>query len=159
MRHVFRVVTLLKLALAALFVILVFMQVVSLPGQFAHLAEENPDRSELRWPLTAITIFWVLCAEIVIVAIWKLLDKVSADRIFSASSMLWVNLIVWTIGAAWIVLAGLFLAVGFTADDPGGPILLALLTTAGAVFGLLMLVMRALLRQATQLRDDLDVVI
>lgn len=159
MSHVFRVVVLLKAALAALFVILVFMQVVSLPGQFAHLAEENPENAELRWPLTAITIFWVLCAQVVIVAIWKLLGMVSADRIFSDSSMRWVDLIVWTLGAAWVVLAGVFLAVGFTADDPGGPILLALLTTAGAVFGLLMLVMRALLRQAIELRSDMDVVI
>ncbi len=45
------------------------------------------------------------------------------------------------------------------ADDPGMPMLLLLLTTGVTVFGLLVLVLRALLRQATTLRTDLDAVI
>ena len=142
-----------------LFGILVFFQTVSLPGQFAHMAEESPDLAHLRWPLTAISVFWVLCIQVVIVATWKLLTLVKKDRIFSDASFVWVNAIVGAIAAAWVVLVGVFLWVGFRADDPGLPLLLFLVLTGVTVLGLLMVVMRALLRQATTLQTDMEAVI
>lgn len=149
----------LRFFLVVLFGILVVFQTMSLPGQFAHLARESPDLAYLRWPLTAITVFWVLCAQVVVVSTWKLLALVEKDRIFSEASLGWVNAIVWAIAAAWVTLAGLFLYVGFHADDPGWPMMLFLMVVAVAVVGLLMVVMRALLRQATTLRTDLEAVI
>jgi hypothetical protein len=154
-----RAVAPLRVFLALLFGILVFFQVVSLPGQFAHLAQESPDHAYLRWPLTAVTIFWVLCVQVVVVATWKLLTLVKNDRIFSDAALRWVDAIVWAIAAGWVVLVGVFLVVGFNADDPGNPLLLFLVTVGVTVLGLLMVVMRALLRQATALRTDLESVI
>ena len=58
----------LRVFLVVLFAALVFFQVVSLPGQFAYMAEQDPGHAYLRWPLTAVTAFWVLCAQVVIVA-------------------------------------------------------------------------------------------
>jgi hypothetical protein len=142
-----------------LFVVLVPFQTLSLPGQFAHMAEESPDLAYLRWPLTAVTVFWVVCVQVVIVATWKLLTMVKKDRIFSDASLVWVDAIVWAIVAAWVVLLGVFLYFGFKADDPGLPVLLFLMLTGIAVVGLLMVVMRALLRQATTLRTDMEAVI
>lgn len=142
-----------------LFGILVLFQVMSLPGQFAHMAQESPEMAYLRWPLTAVTVFWVLCAQVVIVSTWKLLTLVKNDRIFSTASLVWVDAIVWAVGAAWAVLLGVFLYVGFNADDPGLPLLLFLVLTGVTVLGLLMVVMRALLRQATTLRSDMEAVI
>lgn len=154
-----RVILLLRLALVALFGVLVVLQVLSLPGQFRHMAAENPDDAWLRWPLTAVTVFWVLCAQVVLVATWQLLRRVEADRIFDEASFRWVDAIIGSIGAAWIVLAGVLVVVGVSADDPGIVVLLFVLTAAMTVAGLLMIVMRALLRQATTLRTDLDQVI
>ncbi|MFW6186466.1 MAG: DUF2975 domain-containing protein [Actinomycetota bacterium] len=154
-----RAVAALRVFLVLLFGILVVLQVMSLPGQFAHMAEESPDMAHLRWPLTAVTVFWVLCAQVVIVSTWKLLTLVRRDRIFTESSLVWVDVIVWAIGAAWAVLLGVFLWVGFNADDPGLPLLLILMLTGVTVLGLLMVVMRALLRQATTLRTDMEAVI
>ena len=142
-----------------LFGILVVFQTLSFPGQFAYMAEESPDQAYLRWPLTAVTVFWVLCIQVVIVATWKLLSMVKDDRIFSEASLAWVDAIVWAIVAAWVVLLGVFLYVGFNADDPGMPLLLFLMVVGIAVLGLLMVVMRALLRQATTLRTDMEAVI
>ncbi|GAA1311596.1 DUF2975 domain-containing protein [Pseudonocardia xinjiangensis] len=142
-----------------LFVVLVPFETLSLPGQFAHMAEESPDLAYLRWPLTAVTVFWVVCVQVVIVATWKLLTMVKKDRIFSDASLVWVDAIVWAIVAAWVVLLGVFLYFGFKADDPGLPVLLFLMLTGIAVVGLLMVVMRALLRQATTLRTDMEAVI
>jgi len=154
-----RAVAPLRVFLVVLFGVLVVFQTLSLPGQFAHMAKESPDDAYLRWPLTAVTVFWVLCVQVVIVATWKLLTRVKEDRIFDPASLRWVDAIVWAVAAAWVVLFGVFLYVGFTADDPGMPLLLFLMVVGLAVLGLLMVVMRALLRQATTLRTDLEAVI
>lgn len=154
-----RAVAPLRAFLVVLFAILVMFQTFSLPGQFRYMAEESPDLAYLRWPMTAVSVFWVLCVQVVIVATWKLLTLVKDDRIFSAVSLAWVDAIVWAIAAASVMLLGVFLYVGFRADDPGLPLLLFLMSTGVAVLGLVMVVMRALLRQATTLRTDLEAVI
>lgn len=154
-----RVVVLLRLSLVALFALLVLLQGFSFPGQFAHMAEQSPEDAHLRWPLTALVVFWILCVQTVVVATWKLLGLVEDGRIFSDVSFVWVDWIVRAIGAAWVVLVAVFLFVGFHADDPGLPVLLSLIVVGVAVVGLLMLVMRALLRQASALQSDLEAVI
>jgi hypothetical protein len=154
-----RAVAPLRVFLVLLFGILVFFQTVSLPGQFAYMAEQSPDMAYLRWPLTAVTVFWVVCVQVVIVSTWKLLTLVKKDRIFSPASLTWVDAIVWAVVAAWVVLLGAFVYVGVRATDPALPLLLFLLLTGVAVLGLLMVVMRALLRQATTLRMDMEAVI
>ena len=154
-----RAVTALKVFLVLLFGILVVFQTLSLPGQFAYMAQESPEDAYLRWPLTAVAVFWVLCVQVVIVATWKLLTLVARDRIFTEPSLRWVDAIVWAIVAAWVVLLGVWLYVGLNADDPGMPMLLTLVLIAGAVIGLLVVVMRTLLQQATTLRSDMEAVI
>ena len=149
----------LRVFLVLLFGVLVFFQIVSLPGQFAYMAEQDPERAYLRWPATAVTVFWVLCTQVVIVCTWKLLTLVQNDRIFSDAAFGWVNAIVWAIAAAWVVLVGAFLFIGFNASDPGLPLLLFLMVVGVTVLGLLMIVMRRLLRQATALRTDMEAVI
>jgi hypothetical protein len=155
----YRAVALLRVFLVVLFAVLLLFQVMSLPGQFAYMAQQDPEHAFLRWPATAMTVFWVLCIQVVIVCTWQLLTMVKKDRIFSEASLGWVNGIVWAIAAAWLVLVGVFLYVGFNADDPGLPLLLFLLIVGVTVLGLLMVVMRALLRQATTLRTDMEAVI
>ena len=154
-----RVVAALRVFLALLFGVLVVFQTLSLPGQFAYMAREDPEHAYLRWPATAVTVFWVLCIQVVIVCTWKLLTLVKNDRIFTDASLVWVNVIVGAIAAAWVVLVGVLLYVGFNADDPGPPLLLFLMLIGVTVLGLLMTVMRALLRQATTLRTDMEAVI
>ncbi|GAA2710617.1 DUF2975 domain-containing protein [Micromonospora olivasterospora] len=154
-----RAVAPLRVFLVLLFGVLVVFQTFSLPGQFAHMAKESPDLAYLRWPATAVSVFFVLCVQAVIVCTWKLLTLVKDDRIFTQASLGWVDAIVWAVAAAWVVLLGVFLYVGFHADDPGLPLLLFLMLVGVAVLGLLMVVMRALLRQATTLRTDMEAVI
>ncbi|MGB3437881.1 MAG: DUF2975 domain-containing protein [Actinophytocola sp.] len=153
------VVVPLRVFLVVLFGVLVVFQTLSLPGQFAHMARENPNDAPLRWPATVIAIFLVLCVQVVIVATWQLLSMVQKDRIFTEDAMRWVNAIVLAIAAGWAVLVGVFVFVGVNADDPGMPMVLLLMTTGVTVLGLLMVVMRELLRSATTLRTDMDSVI
>jgi hypothetical protein len=154
-----RAVAALRVFLVLLFGILVVFQTLSLPGQFRYMAQESPNDAHLRWPATAVAVFLVLCVQVVVVCTWQLLTMVKKDRIFTPTAIKWVDAIVWAIGAAWLVLVGVDVFVAFNADDPGMPMLLLLVTTGVTVLGLLMIVMRALLRQATALRADMESVI
>jgi hypothetical protein len=71
----------------------------------------------------------------------------------------WVDGIVLAVAAGWVTLLGVFLYVGFRADDPGLPLVLFLMLTGVAAFGFLIVVMRALLRRATTLHSDMEAVI
>ena len=133
--------------------------VLPLPGQFAHMAETDPGSAHLRWPLTAVSIFLVVCIQVVVVATWKLLSLVESDRIFTDDSLKWVDVILGAIVAAWAVLVVVLALVGISADDPGLPLLLFVVVVIVTVAALLMVVMRALLRQATGLRSEMDTVV
>jgi hypothetical protein len=99
------------------------------------------------------------CVQVVIVCTWQLLTLVEDDRIFSAASMAWVDAIVGALAAAWFLLLGTFVWSVVGVGLPGPPVVLLLMLVAVAVLGLLMVVMRALLRQATTLRTDMEAVI
>ncbi|MFT4470946.1 DUF2975 domain-containing protein [Arthrobacter sulfonylureivorans] len=159
MRKTYLAVTALRILLVVAFALLLLFQVMSLPGQFAHMAAESPQLAYLQWPLTVFSIVELLCVQAVIVSTWKLLTLVKHDRIFSKASLSWVDVIVWAVVAAWTLLVGVFLFVGFNANDPGMPLLLFLFVVAGAVLALLLVVLRAVLRQAITLRSDMDAVI
>jgi hypothetical protein len=158
--HITRLaVTALRIVLVAAFLLLVLFQVMSLPGQFAHMAAENPERAGLQWPLTIFAVLEVACLQVVIVSTWKLLTMVRRDQIFSTRAFVWVDAIMWSIAAAWTMLAVFSAIVVLNADDPGVPLLLILMLVAGAAVGLVVVVLRALLRQAADLRSDLEAVI
>jgi hypothetical protein len=152
-------VTVLRILLVMAFALLVVFQTLSLPGQFAHMAAVDPSRAYLQWPLTVFAVVEVACVQVVIVSTWKLLTMVKRDRIFSKAALAWVDAIVWATLTAWVLLLGAFIYIVLNADDPGVPMLLMLMLVGGAVLGLLMVVMRALLRQATALRADMEAVI
>ncbi len=154
-----RSVILLKVVMVALFVVLLVFQFLSFPGGIAYDAQQHPEQAYLRWPLTFLAGFCIFCAEVVVVSTWKLLDLVQSDRIFSTAAFKWVNAIIWAIAGGWTVLVGFLVWVLSQADDPGFPMVLILFVLAVTVVGLLMIVMRALLRQATALRTDLEAVI
>ncbi|WP_104044844.1 DUF2975 domain-containing protein [Arthrobacter sp. ZGTC412] len=149
----------LRTVLVVAFLLLLLFQVMSIPGQFAHMAQENPERGHLQWPLTILFVLEVACVQVVIVSTWKLLSMVKQDKIFTRGALVWVDAIVWSIAAAWTMFAVFSAVVVLNADDPGVPILLILMLVAGAALGLVVVVLRALLRQAADLRADMEAVI
>ncbi|GAB6987156.1 DUF2975 domain-containing protein [Nocardioides pyridinolyticus] len=154
-----RAVPLLKILLVGAFLLTVVFQTLSMPGQFRYMAQENPDLAHLRWPLTAWAVLELLCVQVVIVCVWRLLGMVREQRIFTERAFVWVDAILAAMVTAWVMLAGLSLWAVSQADDPGGPMALFAVVLASAVVVLLLVVMRELLRQATVLRTDLDGVI
>jgi hypothetical protein len=149
----------LRVVLSVAFLLLLLFQVMSIPGQFAYMAQEDPGRAYLQWPLTLFGILEVACVQIIIVSTWKLLTMVKRDRIFTREALAWVNAIVWAIAAGWTMFGVFSGIVILNADDPGLPLLLVLTMVAGAALGLVVVVLRALLRQAADLRTDMEAVI
>jgi len=154
-----RVVLPLRILLVLLFAAVVIVQGFTLPGVLWRTTEESPGLAHLRWPLLVTGVLALVCVQVVIVCTWTLLTMVADDRIFSEASSPWVDAIVRAVGAASAVL---FLGSGYVTAGGGSLGLSALLLASSLVAGalaLLVVVMRALLRQATTLRTDLEEVI
>ena len=155
----------LRALLVLVFLGLLVAEFLSFPGQFLSSAGEGPGTDPWRLPML---LFWeaeAVCLQVVIVCVWQLLSLVRRDRIFTAASMRWVDVIVWAFIVAWLllaVLAGSLVAYIYITPelrDPGAPMVLTGITLIGAVLVLLVVLMRDLLRQATSLRTDLEGVI
>ena len=161
-----RLILPLRVLLVLVFAGLIVAEVLSLPGQFLSDAADAPEGFRpVYWVLLVFAILEVLALQVVIVCVWRLLTLIRRDRIFSEQSFRWVDAIAWTIGLAWVLLAGvavfLVSVLYFTPQlrDPGTPILLIGMTLIGAVVALVVLVLRALLRQAASQRAELEEVI
>lgn len=157
-----------RLTVAALRVLLVilFLSAVSAQAWFIpQLARDCVSAfPELAYLAPGYVILWfavAVCVQIALVAVWVLLSKVRRGAIFSDRSFLWVNAIAGAGALATALVAGFeFHLLGVV--DVGGPplgILLSGIVVAGAAFTLVMVVMRGLLRQATQLRAELEEVV
>src|SRR5690242_15031960 len=132
------VVTPLRVLLAVAFLVLVVLEVFSIPGQFAYEARVHPEHAGQRWPFTILWIAVVVAVQVVIVCTWRLLTLVQTDRIFTRPSLKLVDTIIVALMAAWLLVAGFSLYVVLRyADDPGGPLLLFLVLTVAAVIVLL----------------------
>ena len=153
-----RLVYLLRALLVLACAAIVVLQVMSVPGTLSYNADQSDDAFWF-WPLLVVLETELVCAQVVIVATYRLLGMVQQDRIFSDAAFRWVDVILGAMAFGWVVWAGLAGFVFATSDDPGLPLVMAMLLLAGAVVGLLMMVMRTLLRQATTLRTDMDAVI
>lgn len=153
-----RLVNVLRILLALAFAALLLAQVRVLPSLYDDWTRESPELAHSGWLLT-VSVLALLCVQVVIVSTWRLLTMVKDDRIFSDESFVWVNVIVGAMAVAWVLLLGTFLSLVALGGPSGLTVALLLMLVAGAVLGLLMVVMRALLRQATTLRTDMEAVI
>lgn len=161
-----RVIVPLKVLLVLLFLGLLVAEVLSVPGQFMESARQvRPEFAHIPWLMLVFSILVLVGVQVIIVCIWRLLDLVRGDRIFSEQAFVWVDAIVWTIAAVWLLMLLVFgYIVGFISftpelRDPGIPVVLFGIGLATSVVLLLMIVMRALLGQAAAIHADLEDVI
>jgi hypothetical protein len=153
-------VTALRVLLGVAFAVLIFAQLRAVPAMYDDWVRDAPEPAAARWPMLVVALLALLCVEVMIVSIWRLLALVTDDRIFSEQSFGWVNAILAAIGVAGVLLLGALAYGAGPLGLPAGPsVALLLVLVATAVVGLLMVVMRALLRQAAALRSDLEEVI
>lgn len=161
MSRINRAVLPLRLVLVALFAVVLLFQVLVVVG--LQPGEDGPGQfTYLLWIVIPLAVLGLLCVQVVIVCTWALLTMVVRDRIFSEDALRWVDAIVWTIVAGLVVLAAAFVPAFIIADAddaPGVAAIPLLMGLVGSAVLLLMIVMRALLRQATTLRSDMEAVI
>lgn len=101
----------------------------------------------------------LLCLQVFAVCVWRLLSLVRRGTVFSPAAYRYVDVIVGAVLAAALLAVALAVVLAPGETAPG---VVALVGGAGLVLGgvaLLMVVMKRLLRQATALRTELDVVI
>jgi hypothetical protein len=164
MSRIRRVVLPLRVLLVLVLLALLAAQIWALPELVPDIAEPSLEQSFMRATMLTTLVIGLVCVQVVVVCTWQLLTLVATDRIFSAGAFPWVNAIVGAMVIGWTMLLGAFVCsyyfiVDEVSDDPVLPALLLVLLLVGAVVGLLMVVMRALLRQATTLRADMEAVI
>ena len=159
------------LALRALLVLmlagLLVVQVMILPLLGVDIAHEAPDLVVLRWTIVVVGILGVLCVEVALVCIWRLLTMVRRETVFSLAAFRWVDVIIGCAVAATLLAVVLSFALAPGEAVAPGLVLLVVIGGVGtATVALLVLVLRLLLAKAvaldstaTTLRAELDEVI
>ncbi len=151
-------VTALRVLLAVAFFGLIAVQVLVIPAEQGRWVPATLERAAMGWTMIVLPAGALIAVQLVIICTNKLLTMVEEDRIFSEGATTWVNTIVAATAAAWVLV--LVLVIVFTLHGiPERAFALASILVAGAVVGLLMIVMRALLRQATDLRTSMEALI
>ncbi|PQZ97543.1 hypothetical protein CQ017_12280 [Arthrobacter sp. MYb224] len=152
----------LPVALLRAFLILIFLggllwQAWVVPTLAAQNAALFPEVAFLATPYTVVVIVAIACLQVSMAAIWKLLTMVERRTIFTLRAFGWVNTIIASIAVAtFLALSlGVHLLGGVGAGGPGVALAIAALTACGSAFVLLMLVMKGLLRRATNLADGM----
>lgn len=151
----------LRVVLAAMFVGMLLGQVVALPWLAHVMAVDYPEVAHIKVPMLVVAILTVACGQTFVVCVWRLLDMVQRDSIFSERAFTWVDRMIAAITAACALVLGVFVYMTFVLQwqQPG----LALVELASVVGGLslvlLLVVMRGLLRKATTLQTDMEEVI
>ena len=157
------------LAIGALRVLIVliaagalFAQIRIVPFVAVGLSE---DAAHPVWgvPLAVAGILTIACGEVVLIALWALLSRVRRGSIFTSRAFRWVDVMI----TAGIVATGLTIAVCALVagvlepplDAPGLVAIAGGTVILSAAFVLLVLVMRGLLRTATEMRTELAEVI
>lgn len=146
------IVVLLLLALAAQALV---------PLAATEAATTTPELSYLQVPYAVAGIATIGCGQVVLVAIWPLLTRVRRGAIFDVAAFRWVGVM---IGAGVVATTlSLLLTAHVLLVVQQGPVTVPLVLLGGcaavAAFTLLMVVMRALLRSAVAMHDELAEVI
>ena len=139
-----------------------FGQVILVPAAAAVAADEAPDavRFAVRAAFIVAGVLFIVCAEVVLAAIWVLLTKVHSDRIFDPTSIRAVDVVIAALAAGSALVAIVIaIAIAAGAAPPAIGILLVAGLVGGVTLVLLVVVMRGLLRRATTLRLELAEVV
>ena len=151
-------ITTLQVGVAVLLLLLVLAQVWVLPSVAQDYARQYPEAAFLRTPVLVLAIGTVACVQLALLCVGKLLTLVSQERIFDAAADRYVDVFIGTTVVAAALVLGTGVYVSATAGSPAW-VSSSLVALVGAGIALLMVVMRALLRQATQEHAELAEVV
>ena len=153
--------TILRVLIAIFFAFALLMQFFALPGIAMEVLKYAREFSHVLVPYIGSASLAFICVEVVLVALWVLLGMAQHGSVFSEKAFRWVNVIIWAAGIATALAVFVIGIMVFVPNSAAGGsfIIMLLLSLGGAAFALLMTVMRALLRQATDAKAELEEVI
>ncbi|GAA2347267.1 DUF2975 domain-containing protein [Saccharopolyspora halophila] len=145
----------------------VFLQAVMVPLLAADLNELNAEHAWLKTPLLTIIVLGVVCCQVILVCVWRLVSMVRRATVFSHGAFRYVHVVIGALvcAAALVFALACLLAPG-EAVAPGVVLLICGVVVAILGMALIVLVLRMLLAQAVardaeaaQLQDELKDVI
>lgn len=150
----------LKALLVAMIALLLVCQVLVVPGMAREFAQAFPDLSHLQTPGILVAALFLVCVQVVLVCVWRLLTMVRASVIFSERAFVWVDIILGAMVLATLLIAVSMITLSLSSvASPSVMLLLALGVVVGASLALLIIVIRGLLRNARQLQQDMSEVV
>ncbi len=153
-------IVVLKSLIALLLALLLVCQVFIVPAVAEQSAWRYHEIAYLQIPGIVVGILFLLCVQIVLVCVWRLLSLVSADGIFSESAFPDVDVSLAAVaGATALVAVTLVTLLASGVMTPSITLLCVLGIIVGAGLSLLIVVLRGLLRKAWQLEQDLSEVV
>ncbi|MFH8347839.1 DUF2975 domain-containing protein [Streptomyces sp. NPDC018045] len=160
-------IAILRAGIAAAILMGLFGQVVVIPTTAADEVDSFPPYAPFAVPYVVVAIAGVACVQVALVAVWKLLTMVERDAIFTPRAFRWVDTIIGASVVATLLAAGVagHLAVAeIPSPDDGMDVVSALAAAlvgvgVGAAFAMLVVIMRTLLRKATDLQTEMAEVV
>ncbi len=131
-----------------------------LPGFSANVAASLPDYAHLRGALLSVLIAITVLGLASLAMVALLVQRIYRGTVLKRSSLLWVDVIVATIGCAVVLIVTGFLVIS---NGRAGSAFLTLVQVMGCLTliaaACITLVLRSLLRSAISMRAELDEVV
>ncbi|MEI3847858.1 MULTISPECIES: DUF2975 domain-containing protein [Microbacterium] len=154
------VVWALKALLVLFFAVCLMAQVWAIPSLAREVATHFPGTAHLEVVGIVGAVVMVLCAQVVLVCLWRLLSMAAADRVFQAASFRWVDAVIVSLGVFALLSAVAFVLSGTVGILAPGLVLVLSVATFGSLAAmLLVVVMRGLLVKATRLEGEMAEVV
>lgn len=153
-------IVVLKALIAVLLLLLLACQIFIVPVVAAQSAWRFHEIAYLQIPGVVIGILFLLCVQVVLVCVWRLLSLVRKDSIFSERAFPAVDVSLAAVAGATVLVVATLVTLSAAGVQNGSITLLCVLgIVVGAGLSLLIVVLRGLLRKASQLERDLSEVV
>lgn len=150
----------LKALIATLIAMLLFCQVVVVPQVAAQSAVRYHEIAYLAIPGTIVGVAFLVCVQMVLVCVWRLLSLVRRDGIFSERAFPDVDASLAAVAFATLLVLVALIVLSATGFATASIVLLCLLgVVVGVGLSLLIVVLRGLLKKAWRLEQDLSEVV
>jgi hypothetical protein len=151
---------LLRVALVVLLLGTVFVQFL-VPVQATMVGTRYPEVEYLVVPYSLAAILFIVCVQVALLVVWRLLSLVDGGVIFTRRAVRWVDVIIGCAAVATVLSIGVLVHMLRFVPGGGGPmgLYVSACIVGGLAFVLLMVVMRGLLLSAIADRTELDEVI
>ncbi|MCG0285534.1 DUF2975 domain-containing protein [Streptomyces sp. PSAA01] len=144
-----------------------FGQIVVIPTTAADEVDRFPPYAPFATPYVTVAIVGVACVQIALVAVWMLLAMVRRGAIFTPMAFRWVDAIIGSAVVATLLAVGVTGHLALTdipSPDDGMEVIGALggavvAVGMGVSFAMIMVIMRSLLRKATDLQSEMAEVV